>query len=49
MAAYRAKDQRTQADQQVPERPDHPNDSAWSQKMAIAGTKSFKKMDFPLT
>jgi hypothetical protein len=49
MAAYPARDQRIQADQQVPERPDHPNDSAWSQKTAIAGAKSFKKIDFSLT
>jgi hypothetical protein len=49
MAAYRARDQRTQADQQVQNAPDHPNDSAWIQKMAIAGTKLFKKIDFPLT
>jgi hypothetical protein len=49
MAAYRAKNERHPADQQVPERSDHPNDSAWNRKMAIVGTKSFKKIDFPLT
>jgi hypothetical protein len=41
LAAYQAKNLRHPADQQVPERLDHPKDSAWSLKMAIAGSNSF--------